>query len=207
MILQSLKYQKRRKEWLLIFDNGKTLSVSDELKTKYGLQPALDIGEDRFLTLKNEAERQSAFEKAIELLSYREHSSHELRTKLIRKGFSSSLAQDILKQMIANGYLNDERFASLYFSELMRQRKYGPLMIKKKMMEKGVEGQVADAKLNTVSSGEWEQIAREILHKKRQKLNRNSGNVRETVLGILTRKGFSYGNVQNVVNEYGEKED
>lgn len=207
MILQSLKYQKRRKEWLITFDTGETLSVSDELKKKYGLQPALEIGEDRYTTLKNEAERQSAFEKAIELLSYREHSSHELKTKLIQKGFSSSLAQDILKQMMAKGYLDDERFASLYFRELMRQRKYGPLMIKKKMMEKGVEGAVIDAKLNTVPDEEWEQIAREILHKKRQKLTRYSGNLRDTVLGILTRKGFSYGNVQNVINEYEEKEE
>jgi len=207
MILQSLKYQKRRKVWLLTFDTGETLSVSDELKTKYGLHPAINIGEDRYLTLKNEAERQSAFEKAIELLSYREHSSYELKTKLIQKGFSASLAQDILRQMIAKGYLDDERFATLYFRELMRQRKYGPLMIRKKMMEKGVEGTFIDGKLNTVPADEWEQIAREILHKKRQKLRRNSGNLRETVLGILTRKGFSYGNVQNVVNEYEEMEE
>ncbi|MDK2976026.1 MAG: regulatory protein [Candidatus Marinimicrobia bacterium] len=207
MILQSLKYQKRRKEWLLIFDTGETLSVNDELKTKYGLQPAMNIGEERYITLKNEAERQSAFEKAIELLSYREHSSHELKTKLTQKGFSSSLVQDILRQMMAKGYLDDERFATLYFRELMRQRNYGPLMIKKKMMEKGVEGAVIDAKLNTVQAEEWEQIAREILHKKRQKLRKHTGNLRDTVLGILTRKGFSYGNIQNVVNEYEKKEE
>jgi SOS response regulatory protein OraA/RecX len=80
-------------------------------------------------------------------------------------------------------------------------------MIKKKMMEKGVEGAVIDAKLNTVQAEEWEQIAREILHKKRQKLRKHTGNLRDTVLGILTRKGFSYGNIQNVVNEYEKKEE
>ncbi len=204
MNLQSLKFNRRRKEWLLTFSNGETLSVSDDLKSKYNLQPAMDIPDERLLTLKNEAERQSAFEKAVELLSYREHSSRELKIKLLQKGYSPSLVEAVLKQMIAKGYLDDQRFTDLYFRELMRQRKYGPLMIKKKMMDKGVDSKHIDAKLESVLVGEWEQIAREILNKKKQKLKRNPDNVRETALNILMRKGFDYGSIQNVVNEYSE---
>jgi regulatory protein len=190
--------------WVLTFDNGETLTVNEDLKSKYGLRPAMDISEDRFLTLKNEAERRAAYDKAIELLSYREHSSRELKTKLQQKGYSASLANEILKQMIAKNYLDDRRFAKLYFRELMRQRKFGPLMIKKKMLEKGVDNKDIDSRLASVSPEEWEQIAGDILNKKMSKFRRKPENMREAMLNQLIRKGFVYDTVRNVINKYTE---
>ncbi|MDD3806794.1 MAG: RecX family transcriptional regulator [Candidatus Marinimicrobia bacterium] len=204
MMLESLRFDNRRKSWMLTFSEKESFSVSDELKQKYGLHPGMEISEDRVSTLKKEAEHHFVFEKALELLSYREHSTYELKTKLLQKGYSLSLVHDVIKQMISKGYLDDERFATYYFQELLRRGNYGPFVIKRKMLEKGVNKQIIEKKLASVSQKEWEQIARKILNKKQKKLGRNPEKIRDTLLTILIQKGFDYGSIQNVVNEYSK---
>jgi|GEM_PF-525068 len=207
MILLSLKYRKNRKEWLLTFDNGESLIVNDNIKVKYSLQPHMDIPQERYNTLKTETESFSAHEKAIELLSYREHSSSELRTKLLQKGFPRTLTDTVIENMMSRGYVDDERFAGLYFRELMRQGNYGPLMIKKKMLEKGVNSQIIEKKITSISQDEWKQYAFRLLNKKMQKIRNKGENQREIILRYLLNKGFEYGCIESLVKDVRDNEE
>lgn len=207
MILLSLKYRKNRKEWILTFDNGESLTVNDDIKVKYTIYPQMDISQERYNTLKTEAEHVLAYEKAIELLSYREHSSSELRTKLLQKGFAPSVGDTVIKKMISKGYLDDERFANLYFRELMRHGKYGPLMIRKKMLEKGIKPELIDKKIGSISAKEWEQYASGLLNKKMQKIRNRDEGKREILLRYLMNKGFDYSSIESLVKVAVENDE
>ncbi len=207
MILISLVYRKNRKEWLLTFDNGESLTVNEDIKVKYSLQLHKDISEERFSTLKTEAEHVFAYEKAIELLSYREHSSFELKSKLLQKGFSGSVIESVIETMISKGYLDDDRFTDLYFRELIRQGKYGPLMIRKKMLEKGITSDIVDRKIRSVSQKEWEQYATGLLKKKMQKIQYRGKDKREILLRYLMNKGFDYGSIESLIKSAVENDE
>ena len=185
----------------------RSLTVNDEIKLKYSLQPNMDIPQERFNTLKAETESVLAYEKAIELLSYREHSSSELRTKLLQKSFSRSVIDAVIENMISKGYVDDERFGDLYFRELMRQGKYGPLMIRKKMLEKGVKKEIIDQKIMTVSQDEWEQCASKLLNKKMPNIKNKGESQREIMLRYLMNKGFEYGCIESLIKTVMEKDE
>ena len=50
----------------------------------------------------------------LRLLSIREHSQHELRQKLILKGFAASAITAVLDDLFEQGWQSDERFAIAY---------------------------------------------------------------------------------------------
>lgn len=64
-------------------------------------------------------------ERAINLLSRREHSIVELEQKLCQRGCDSNLAKDIIEICLDKNYLNLERFAEV-FSRNQASLGYGP---------------------------------------------------------------------------------
>ena len=78
-------------------------------------------------------------EQAFRFLARRPHSSGELKTKLINKGFNRESISELIAQLKEKNYLNDDDFTRLYIQEELRLKKSGPLVIKHKLLRKGIE--------------------------------------------------------------------
>jgi len=74
---------------------------------------------------------------AIEYLSRREHASLELRNKLTRKGFESSVIDCVLIQLRVDKLLSDERFVESYVRS-RTHKGYGPLRIQHELQKRGI---------------------------------------------------------------------
>ena len=57
-----------------------------------------------------------AYNKSLDFLSYREHSELELKNKLLKKSFESSLVHEVIDKLVAKNLVNNERFADAYVS-------------------------------------------------------------------------------------------
>ena len=60
-------------------------------------------------------------EHCLRLLTYREHSQKELRTKLMQKGFAREDIQPIIEQLAENNWQSDTRFAESYARHRMQK--------------------------------------------------------------------------------------
>ncbi len=95
----------------------------------------------------------SAYDKAVELLKMREHTTKELETKLKAKGFASSDIDDAVSRLGEEGYLSDERFAEVYTRSRMRKSAEGKSLIVMRLTAKGVSKSLSSSVVNTF----WEE--------------------------------------------------
>lgn len=105
-------------------------------------------------------------EQAMDYLSRREHSLHELTQKLIRKGYSESEVVKVVQQLNNENLQSDERFAESYIQNRIRAG-YGPLRIKKELQQRGISDDIVSDYL-TNDEGFWESELMRVWQKKFQ---------------------------------------
>lgn len=81
---------------------------------------------------------QRAYDTAVRLLGRRDHSIAELTKKLRQREHDDDAIQVALDELASANYVNDERYAELYAEQRMN-RGYGPLSIRSKLAERGVD--------------------------------------------------------------------
>ena len=77
-------------------------------------------------------------ERAIQILTPREHSVHELRLKLVKRNVDREKIEAIVAYLIDLDYLSDERFAEAYVAERIRKGD-GPLKIRSNLQKRRVD--------------------------------------------------------------------
>ncbi|WP_210397035.1 regulatory protein RecX [Motiliproteus sediminis] len=80
--------------------------------------------------------------RAIALLARREHSQHELTTKLAGSEASAEQVAEVIAQLQADGLQSDERYAASLVRSLVA-RGQGPLRVHQSLKQKGVSGELA----------------------------------------------------------------
>src|SRR3989338_5447821 len=91
---------------------------------------------------------QKIYEKAIQLLSIRLHTTGELQQKLAKRGFASNEIVPILKRLEELKFLDDERFAQIFVDNLKRYKDFGYYGIRAKLLKARVPSEMAERALS-----------------------------------------------------------
>ena len=92
------------------------------------------------------------YNKALDIISRREHSEKEIREKLYKKFNDHKLSELVVTSLIEKGLVNDHRFAEMYI--IARKRKgFGPKKIAYELLAKGVSDNISSQALN--EEGGW----------------------------------------------------
>jgi len=103
-------------------------------------------------------------EVAMNYLSRREHSTHELSQKLRLKGFESDDISSSLVRLTDQGLLSDHRFTEAFINQRIT-RGSGPLKIRAELRQKGVSDAIITEFLNE-SDRQWLKSAQSVRIKK-----------------------------------------
>lgn len=101
----------------------------------------------------------AARERALRLLSRREHSARELRHKLSQRGIADEAAAQAVEALAAAGWQSDAR----YVESMIRQRigqGYGPLRIESELQQAGVARALIRESL-AAAEADWSVLAQE----------------------------------------------
>lgn len=109
-----------------------------------------------FEATEEERRRADVEQRALKLLTRREHSRLELSLKLQQRRFDESDIEPVLDQLVAQGWLDDERFADIYARQRM-ELGYGPMRIRAELQQKGVRDE--PEALTSVSESTWREAA------------------------------------------------
>ena len=107
---------------------------------------------------------QQAWDRAVGLLSRREHSEKELRAKLLRKGGAQDTIAQVIQDLKQRDYLSDQRFTDMFVQSRM-ERGDGPLKIRHQLESRGVAESTINQYLNQ-SDQVWEDILLKVWSKK-----------------------------------------
>ncbi|MCS7174245.1 regulatory protein RecX [Pseudothermotoga sp.] len=91
-----------------------------------------------------------ALKYAKRLLRFRMRSKVELRERLLMKGFDLETVETVIVELEKLGYLDDEKFAYLYASDMLAVHGYGPLRIRVKLRQLKVDSDIIDRVIERV---------------------------------------------------------
>ena len=135
------------------------------------------------------------YNKALDIISRREHSEKEIREKLYKKFNDHKLSELVVTSLIEKGLVNDHRFAEIYI--IARKRKgFGPKKIAYELLAKGVSDDISSQALN--EEGGWRIAALNAFNKKYK--NGIADNFKEMNKQkiFLQNRGFTFEEIDSV---------
>ena len=141
------------------------------------------------------------YDKAVYLLSMREHTEKELHDKLIQKGYSREATEEAIERLKKENYLSEERFVESFVRSRMRKSPEGKYILGMRLKEKGSPREVYSPYLDMFFENE-EHVP--FVKDNLEKLMRMKG--REKAKLTLMKKGFRESLLEALIREI-ESED
>jgi regulatory protein len=85
-----------------------------------------------------------AYEKALRLLTVRSRTRKELKQRLVAERFSDKVAEQVLERLVANGLIDDKKFAVDRARAMGKGKGWGPRKLRSDLLKKGIEGEAID---------------------------------------------------------------
>jgi Uncharacterized protein conserved in bacteria len=137
------------------------------------------------------------YNKALDILSRREHSEHELKLKLYKKfeAISDSVIEEVIIRLENNNLLNDFRFAETY-ARIRKRKGFGPNKIHHELTNKGIKESISDEIISAEDS--WEDAALKAFRKKYKDGISENTKERLKQKNFLHNRGFSFKEIESV---------
>jgi regulatory protein len=133
---------------------------------------------------------EQAHSAALRLLSQRERSRVELRSRLARKGFDRPTIDRALDRLAEAGLQSDERFAASFTLDAHRGRGLSTNAVQGQLRRRGIDKELAAAAA-TESPEDEEARARDLAERRASRLTGLSPEVRvRRLVGYLARRGY-----------------
>lgn len=120
---------------------------------------------------KKTIDARAARAKAEHYCAYQERSQQEVRDKLYEWGLYPDAVEQLIGQLIADNFLNEERFANAYTRGKFNQKGWGKNKIKQGLKFKSVSGPLIKKALNTINDEDYLQMLQKVLHRKAMLVN------------------------------------
>jgi regulatory protein len=200
--ITGLKIQKRNPERVNVYLDGEYAFGLSRIVAAW-LHPGQRLSEEKITALCSEDGNEVAYQKAINLLSHHQRTSHEIHQKLYEKGFSSEQIDEVLLKLSRAGLLEDGKFAEMWVENRNTLHPRSRRLIRFELVKKGVAVEDIDKAL--VGSAEDAELATQAaMQQIRKYSNLEWEDFRKKLSAFLLRRGFSYGTVAPVVRSVWE---
>ena len=202
--------QKKSKKRFSLYSGEEFITgISEETLISFAIYPGCQIDAVTLKRIKNNEKKISLRNQALRFLANRPHSTKELTKKLIQKKFDKKNILSLLNDFKDKGYLNDEEFFIMLMQEEMQLKKNGPLLIKNKLVNKGMEPLSAEALITMHYNEEVQQENCRMLAVKKVKflLKYSAQEKKNKLVNFLRQRGFYWETMRKVIEELNLTED
>lgn len=193
----------RGKKIHIFIDDEYTITTDIDFWAENFFKDGQEIGDDEWKKLVDGINYKKAVDKCYDLLSRRDHSVKELKTKLLRTVDEES-ANRAIEKMTDYGYLDDEKYAKNLVKYLSETKRMSRNHIKQEMYKRGVPNDIAAYTLEETEIDNVSAVVDLIFTKYRNKLDAQDGN--KKVIAALMRKGFSYSDIREAFERIENEE-
>lgn len=111
-----------------------------------------------------------ALPKAEAFCAYQERTQQEVRARLAEWAVYGDEAEEVIAELIAQNYLNEERFAKAFAGGKFRVKGWGKRKIQQHLKQRGISGYNLTQAMNEIETDDYRQTLVNLLDKKRQQL-------------------------------------
>ena len=184
----------RGKKIHLLLDDEYQITTDIDFWAEHYFKDGTEITQEEWESLTDSIYFKKAVDKCYDLLSRRDHSVKELKTKLLRT-VDEKNADKAIEKMLEYGYLDDEKYARNLVKYLAESRNMSKNHIKQEMFKHGIPNEIINLVMEDYEFDNVSSVVDLIMTKYRNKLNNEDGN--KKVIASLMRKGFSYSDIKN----------
>lgn len=148
---------------------------------------------------------QQAKQKIEHYCAYQERSHQEVRDKLYGLGLHRNDVEEIITNLITDGFLNEERFAKAFAGGKFRIKKWGRIKISHALESKGVSKNCVRIGLKEIDEVDYIATLRELLKEKscREQTDSNIYVHRDRLSRYAIQKGYEPELVWKEIRELG----
>lgn len=143
-----------------------------------------------------------AKQKIHRYCAYQERAHLEVKNKLYEYGLYKTDVEEILSELITEGFLNEERFAKAFTGGKFRMKNWGRIKIVHELEAKGLTKNCIALGLKEIDPDDYLKTLRQLLEKKsRQVAELNPFAKRDKLATYVIQKGFEPDVVWPIVKE------
>lgn len=143
--------------------------------------------------------RCSAFDKAVNLLAFKDRTVQEIKQKLVEKGYSSEEVEEAVEKLSYYGYLNDQNYTISYIKD--NTSKKGKKLIMNELSHKGIDKNIVNDMYDSIDVDE-ERVIDEMMNRRFKEMDLSDEKSYRKVVGFFLRRGFGYDNIKKVIRRY-----
>lgn len=133
-----------------------------------------------------------------------ERCQKDLKDKLLLYGLSYNEADNVIVEMISQGFISEERYANLYTRSKINQNHWGRIKIKYMLSLKHISKPCIDRAFSNIDENNYIFIAKELLIKKNKTINTENNYQRKMkLLQYMTSHGFENDIINDIIKEIG----
>lgn len=175
--------------------------IHSEIIRKYNVAKGVELSEEEADRLIYENDLRRARERALYLMESRDHSYRELFDKL-EKNYSEDICFEVCNRLAEIGVINDRRYAEKLCRQLFEVKKLGRYRVRQEMRLKGLGSEIIEEAMENFSEEDepFERLEKLVEQKYERYLTDRKGV--EKVKNALARKGYSFGEIKEVLDLY-----
>lgn len=196
--------QKVQGVWLLTFEDGSKLKLTDREMVDFSLYQGLDVPQAALEQLRDAAEESRARRRAANILSARPLSRKELEKRLVEKGETPQHAQAAADYMEHLGYLDDQAYAKALV-EHYAAKGYGSRRIRDELYRRGVPRDYWDEALAELE--EPDGALDRLVAAKLRRVDAPDRKDLKRVSDALLRRGYAWSDISAALRRYTDDFD
>ncbi|MFN8340786.1 MAG: regulatory protein RecX [Cyclobacteriaceae bacterium] len=110
--------------------------------------------------------RTALAQKIRHFCAFQERSHSEVRKKLLDLGAKGDTLEEIIVELIADGFLNEERFAKAYAGGKFRMKHWGRIKIERGLQNHGVSARCIATGMKEIPEDDYLNVVRRLIEQK-----------------------------------------
>lgn len=148
--------------------------------------------------------QQSAFSKAAFLCSRSEKCTSEIREKLRQWELSDDQLVPVLKKLLDEKYIDEERFARAYAKDKFRFNRWGRQKIEYMLCSKQIPHEIIELAMEELNEDSYAEKLRQLLSEKAKSIKgKDQFDRRNKLVRFAMSRGFEMNSIYNALKELG----
>ena len=141
------------------------------------------------------------------LCAQAEHCQYEMTEKMRRWELSEEAQARVMQCLVAERYVDDERFARAFVKDKIRYNKWGRRKVEQALWAKHIDEDIRQRVLNEVDDEEYINVLRPLLQQKRKSIKANSDyELNGKLIRFAMSRGFTMDIIKQCINIEDEDE-
>ena len=149
----------------------------------------------------NEKTEQDAYLTLAALCAQAEHCQHEMTEKMRRWQMSDEAQARVMQRLVAERYVDDERYARAFVRDKIRYNKWGRRKVEQALWQKHIDEDIRREVLDAVDDEEYLEVLRPLLQQKRRSTRAATDyELNRKLMRFALSRGFSFDLIRQCID-------